>query len=79
MILCMAYAWHDFNDLWDYGDPAASEATFRVILAKAEGKRDLEYVLQLKTQIARTYSLRGKFGQAQCRKDEDLRKGHKFC
>ncbi|MEX1247828.1 MAG: tetratricopeptide repeat protein [Anaerolineales bacterium] len=66
----MAYAWHDFNDLWDYGDPAASEATFHAILAEAEGKRDPDFVLQLKTQIARTYSLRGKFDQAHALLDE---------
>ncbi|MEX2161022.1 MAG: tetratricopeptide repeat protein [Anaerolineales bacterium] len=66
----MAYAWHDFNDLWDYSHPAKTEATFRAILAEAQGKRNADYILQLKTQIARTYSLRGKFDQAHALLDE---------
>ena len=56
--------WPDFNDLWDYADPAGTETKFgeRLVLAKESG--DLTYYLQLLTQVARTHSLRGNFEQA---------------
>lgn len=66
----MPYTWHDFNDQWNYADPAATEAAFRRLLAAAEGTRDADYTLQLKTQIARTHSLRGQFAEAQAVLDE---------
>lgn len=56
--------WPDFNDKWDYNDPAATEKVFRGMLAEAEGVQDQDYILQLKTQIARTYGLRGMFAEA---------------
>lgn len=62
--------WPDFNDLWDYSDPAASEAAFRARLAEAEGQASDDYILQLKTQIARTHSLRGQFDEAHTILDE---------
>lgn len=60
----MRYAWHDFNDQWDYSDPAATEAKFRTLLAEAEPTRNQDYILQLKTQIARSLGLQGKFAEA---------------
>lgn len=54
----------DFDRLWNYGDPAATEAKFRELLPAAVKSGDLEYLLQLKTQIARTLGLQGKFGEA---------------
>ncbi len=53
----------DFDDLWDYGDPAATETKFREVLA-GSAEQPADYVLQLKTQIARTHSLRGQFDEA---------------
>lgn len=51
----------DINALWDFDDPAASEARFRAELA-----RDLTHdaALSLRTQIARTFSLRRQFAEA---------------
>jgi tetratricopeptide (TPR) repeat protein len=54
----------DFDELWNYGDPAATEAKFRQLLPKAEASKDGEYLAQLWTQIARTYGLRGQFDKA---------------
>jgi tetratricopeptide (TPR) repeat protein len=65
----MPYVWHDFNDIWDYSDPAATEAVFRSLLASSEGSGD-DYIQQLKTQIARTFSLRRMFAEAQAVLDE---------
>jgi tetratricopeptide (TPR) repeat protein len=50
----------DIDSYWEYGDPAASEARFRSALDTATGDERLE----LLTQIARTYSLRQDFAQA---------------
>ena len=47
-----------FDELWDYGDPAATEAAFRAH-TPAEGEAG-----QLQTQLARTHSLRGQFDEA---------------
>jgi tetratricopeptide (TPR) repeat protein len=45
----------EFDKLWNYSDPAATEQKFRGLLPEA---RDPDTRLQLLTQIARTYSLR---------------------
>jgi tetratricopeptide (TPR) repeat protein len=50
----------DIDTLWEYGDPAASEARFRSALEGAKGDERLE----LLTQIARTHSLRGDYASA---------------
>lgn len=50
----------DIDSFWEYSDPAESEARFREVLKTATGDEQLE----LLTQIARTYSLRGMFEQA---------------
>ncbi len=50
----------DLLALWDFADPAASEARFRERLDDASH----EVNLSLRTQIARTHSLRGQFAQA---------------
>lgn len=50
----------EIHELWNFGDPAASEKIFRDRLVSASG--DLR--LELLTQIARTYSLRGRFEDA---------------
>lgn len=56
--------WPDFNDLWDYSDPAKTEEIFKNRLETKSADKDAIYTLQLQTQIARTYSLRGEFEQA---------------
>jgi tetratricopeptide (TPR) repeat protein len=54
----------DFDELWNYGDPAGTEAKFRAVLPQAEASGNGEYTAQLWTQIARTYGLRGEFVKA---------------
>ncbi len=53
----------DFDKMWNYGDPNATEIKFKEVLANSGGK-DHCYVLQLQTQIARTYGLRALFDEA---------------
>lgn len=48
----------DFDKLWNYSDPAGTEKLFQKALEDAVEK-DVSYKLELLTQIARTYSLRG--------------------
>jgi tetratricopeptide (TPR) repeat protein len=50
----------DFESFWEYSDPAASEGRFRALLPTTEG----DVALELRTQIARTYSLRRRFVEA---------------
>ncbi len=65
----MSSEWPDFNDLWDYNDPAATESKFRQLLVAAENAAP-SYRLQLMTQIARTYSLRSLFNEAHALLDD---------
>ncbi|MCC6613295.1 MAG: tetratricopeptide repeat protein [Anaerolineae bacterium] len=60
----------DFDALWDYDHPADSEQAFRALLPAAEASGDLGYLLELKTQIARTFSLRRQFDEAHALLDE---------
>ena len=50
----------DIDSFWEYTEPALSEERFRSALGTAQGDERLE----LLTQIARTYSLRKRFGEA---------------
>ncbi|TFF77231.1 hypothetical protein DRM94_08280 [Aeromonas taiwanensis] len=59
----------DFMALWDYQDPAASALRFQQLLAEADNQ-DLQYELELLTQIARTHSLRRQFAKAHHLLDE---------
>lgn len=54
----------DFDALWDYEDPAGSEARFQELLPAARTGSDLSYTLQLITQIARAQGLQRKFEEA---------------
>lgn len=56
--------WPDFNDLWDYYDPAGTEKKFRELLPKAKEAGNGTYYLQLMTQIARSLSLQKQFENA---------------
>jgi tetratricopeptide (TPR) repeat protein len=62
--------WPDFNDLWNYDDPAGTEARFRVLLPQADASGDASYALQLRTQIARTLGLQKQFAEAHTLLDE---------
>lgn len=52
----------DFDKLWNYHQPAETEKKFRELLDGIDGSSG--YQLELQTQIARTYSLRGMFDEA---------------
>ena len=54
----------DFDKMWNYADPAATEAKFRELLPAAEKSGDDSYHAQLLTQIARTQGLQGRYDQA---------------
>jgi len=54
----------DIDRMWDYQDPAGTELRFRAVLPAARGGGDVGYLVELLTQIGRTYSLRGKFDEA---------------
>lgn len=58
----------DFDALWNYDDPAVSEAVFREVLPQVAG--DAEQHAQLLTQIARAQGLQRKFDQAHATLDE---------
>jgi len=54
----------DFDSLWDYDHPGASERRFRELLPAALDSRDFPYLTQLLTQIARAEGLQRKFQDA---------------
>lgn len=53
----------DFDGMWDYDDPAGTEAAFRKLVPAAEASGDRSYHLQLLTQIARTLGLQRRFDE----------------
>ena len=57
----------DVTPLWNFADPAASEAAFRAALATTKDRDDM---LILQTQIARTFGLRSRFAEAHALLDE---------
>ena len=57
-----------FDELWDFGDPAATEARFRELLPRAKSDRAL--ALQIRTQIARTLGLQKKWSEAHAMLDD---------
>lgn len=54
----------DFDSQWDFTKPAETESRFRAILPQAERSGDRAYLLELKTQIARTLGLQSRFEEA---------------
>jgi tetratricopeptide (TPR) repeat protein len=54
----------DFDALWDYNDPAATEVRFRELLPAVKAGNDLSSLMQLMTQIARAQGLQRKFDEA---------------
>lgn len=49
---------------WDFNDPAASEGRFRAMLAAPRATGDQAFRLEVETQLARTFSLRGRYAEA---------------
>jgi len=60
----------DIDAMWDFNDPAGTEAKFRAALPAFEAAGDLDQLLQLKTQMVRTHSLRRQFEEAHAILDE---------
>ncbi|HEA3087439.1 TPA: hypothetical protein RVR55_004072 [Aeromonas dhakensis] len=60
----------DFMALWDYKDPTATALRFHALLPEARAAADLQYELELLTQIARTHSLQRQFAEAHQLLDE---------
>jgi tetratricopeptide (TPR) repeat protein len=60
----------NFDQLWNYDDPAATERKFRDLLPAAQTAGDDSYYLQLLTQIARTQGLQNHFDQAHATLDQ---------
>jgi tetratricopeptide (TPR) repeat protein len=54
----------DFDALWDYDNPSATEHQFRALLERAELSGDRSYHAQLLSQIARSEGLQRKFDEA---------------
>ncbi len=59
-----------FDTLWNYSKPAETESKFREMLEAFSSGNNLSEYLQLKTQIARTFSLRRMFDDAHKMLDE---------
>jgi tetratricopeptide (TPR) repeat protein len=59
----------DFDSLWDFGDPAGTEADFRGLLDEHADAPEA-WRLQLQTQIARTLGLQREFDAAHALLDE---------
>ncbi|MCC7479473.1 tetratricopeptide repeat protein [bacterium] len=55
----------EIDKLWNFGDPAASEAAFSKLLEDSADAASTDYAAQLLTQIARTHGLRADFTAAQ--------------
>jgi tetratricopeptide (TPR) repeat protein len=60
----------NFDSEWNYSKPAATRLKFNDIYEKENSVANLNYQLELKTQIARTYSLEGSFKEAHATLDE---------
>lgn len=54
----------DFDSLWNYADPQATEQRFRTLLPAAEASGDRGYHAELLTQIARALGLQREFDSA---------------
>jgi len=52
------------RDVWDFSDPSASETAFRALADEAEAAGNEAFAAEAMTQVARTFSLRGEFDQA---------------
>lgn len=57
------------DDLWDYEDPAASEARFRLAVAAAIARGDPAAAGEARTQVARSLGLQQRFDEAHAELD----------
>jgi tetratricopeptide (TPR) repeat protein len=60
----------DIDALWNYRDPAATEAAFRALLPAAHAPGREAHLAELLTQIARTQGLQQQYAQAHATLDE---------
>ena len=60
----------DFDSLWDFNDPAGTEAKLREVLPAARESRIAPYLAELLTQIARSEGLQRRFDDAHRTLDE---------
>jgi tetratricopeptide (TPR) repeat protein len=60
----------DFDKLWTFNNPAATEAKFKECIESARKSGDTSYYLQLLTQIARAQGLQDKFSEAHATLDD---------
>ncbi len=61
---------HDWRALWNFNDPAASEARFRVVIAHLTGPEQTPQRAEVLTQIARAQGLQRRFEEAHRTLDE---------
>lgn len=54
----------DFDKLWNYNKPEETEKKFREVLSRTKKEDNIDYYLQLQTQLARTQGLQMKFEEA---------------
>lgn len=54
----------EIREIWDFNDPAGTEAEFKKLLSTVKDSGDTDYYLQIQTQIARAQGLQGKFKEA---------------
>jgi tetratricopeptide (TPR) repeat protein len=54
----------EFDQLWDFSDPAESERRFREALTGVAASAPVEFLIELRTQIARSEGLQRKFDDA---------------
>ena len=60
----------DFDKLWNYSDPASTEAKFRQVYSEVRDTADDAYLAELETQIARTLGLQHRFDEAHALLDQ---------
>jgi tetratricopeptide (TPR) repeat protein len=60
----------NFDDLWDYNNPAETEANFRDLVPLARSSTNQSYLAELLTQIARAQALQQHFDGATATLDE---------
>ncbi len=54
----------DFDKLWNYNKPDETEKKFREVLSRIDKEDNVDYYLQLQTQLARTQGLQMKYDEA---------------
>lgn len=60
----------DFDALWNYDQPVATERAFEDVLARTEDRASPDYRLELLTQIARAQALQRRFDEAHATLDQ---------